>query len=457
MSDFPPPDDNTASFPDQVLPHSREAEEAVLGAVLIHPEVYYEVAQILRPEDFYIVRNRWIWEAFMRLNERRADIDYMLVIQELEKQGQIIEAGGPAYVTSLLSQTPTSLHAVAYAHIVEEHAIRRTMLTAANEMARMAFDQRRSVDTIIDESEKLVFGLSEHRLQHDLQPISIVLSTVYDQVDSLSQRSDEIFGVPTGLIDLDRLLGGLQKSDLLIIAGRPGMGKTGFLLSVAKNAAQKHKKHVAIFSLEMSSEQLVQRLIAQETGIDTQRMRSGKLADDEWPLFAQAIDVLGQTHIWLDDTPGITPLQLRTKCRRLHLEHHLDLILLDYIQLMSGDTRTDNRVQEVSYISRNLKQLARELNVPVLAAAQLSRAVEQRQDKRPQLSDLRESGSLEQDSDIVMFIHRPDALEKDSPRQNIAEIIVAKHRNGPTHPGIELVFLTNLARFDNAATVATRS
>lgn len=456
MSDFPPADDNMASLPEQAQPHSREAEEAVLGAVLIHPEVYYEVAQILSPEDFYIVRNRWIWEAFMRLTERRADIDYMLVIQELENQGQIIEAGGPAYITSLLSQTPTSLHAVAYAHIVEDHAIRRRMLTAANEMARMAFDQRRNVDTIIDESEKLVFGLSEHRLQHDLQPISKVLGTVYDQVGSLSQRTDEIFGVPTGLIDLDHLLGGLQKSDLLIIAGRPGMGKTGFLLSVAKNAAQKHKKHVAVFSLEMSSEQLVQRLIAQETGIDTQRMRSGKLADDEWPLFVQAIDVLSQTHIWLDDTPGITPLQLRTKCRRMHLEHHLDLILLDYIQLMSGDTRTDNRVQEVSYISRNLKQLARELNVPVLAAAQLSRAVEQRQDKRPQLSDLRESGSLEQDSDIVMFIHRPDALEKDSPRQNIAEIIVAKHRNGPTHPGIELVFLNNLARFDNAATAPRR-
>ncbi len=457
MSDYPPPEEPMASLPEQVQPHNREAEEAVLGAVLINPEVYYEIAQFLRPEDFYIVRNRWIWEAFMRLNERRTQIDYLLVIQELEQQGQIIEAGGPAYVTSLLSQTPTSLHAVAYARIVEENAIRRRMLAAANEMARMAFDQRRSVDTLIDEAEKSVFSLSEHRLQHDLQPISKVLSTVYDQVDSLSQRTDEIFGVPTGLIDLDRLLGGLQKSDLLIIAGRPGMGKTGFLLSVAKNAAQKHKKHVAVFSLEMSAEQLVQRLIAQETGIDTQRMRSGKLADDEWPLFTQAIDVLGQTHIWLDDTPGITPLQLRTKCRRLHLEHHLDLILLDYIQLMSGDTRTDNRVQEVSYISRNLKQLARELNVPVLAAAQLSRAVEQRQDKRPQLSDLRESGSLEQDSDIVMFIHRPDALEKDSPRQNIAEIIVAKHRNGPTHPGIELVFLNNLARFDNAATAAPRS
>jgi replicative DNA helicase len=251
-------------------------------------------------------------------------------------------------------------------------------------------------------------------------------------------------------------LGGLQKSDLLIVAGRPGMGKTGFLLSVAKNAAQKHKKHVAMFSMEMSNEQLVQRLIAQETGIDTQRLRSGKLTDEEWPLFTHAIEVLADTHIYLDDTPAITPLQLRTKCRRLHMEYELDLVMVDYLQLMSSDNRSENRVQEVSFISRNLKVLARELNVPVLAAAQLSRAVEQRADKRPVLSDLRESGSLEQDSDIVMFIHRPDALEKDSPRQNIAEIIVAKHRNGPTHPGIELVFLNNLARFDNAATTTRR-
>jgi len=247
-------------------------------------------------------------------------------------------------------------------------------------------------------------------------------------------------------------LGGLQKSDLLIIAGRPGSGKTGFMLSVAKNAAQKHKKHVALFSLEMSNEQLVQRLIAQETKIDTQRLRTGKLNDEEWPLFTHAIEVLGDTHIWLDDTPAITPLQLRTKCRRLHMEHGLDLIIVDYLQLMGSDTRNENRVQEVSHISRSLKVLARELNVPVLAAAQLSRAVEHRDEKKPILSDLRESGSLEQDADIVMFIHRPDMLDKDNPRQNIATLIVAKHRNGPTHPGIELVFLNNLAKFENAAT-----
>jgi replicative DNA helicase len=242
-----------------------------------------------------------------------------------------------------------------------------------------------------------------------------------------------------------------QQADLLIIAGRPGMGKTGFMLSVAKNAAQKHKKHVAMFSLEMSSEQLVQRLISQETGIDSQRLRSGKLKDEEWPLFTHAIEVLGDTQIWLDDTPGITPMALRTKCRRLHMEYQLDLVIVDYLQLMSGDLRTENRVQEVSYISRNLKTLARELNVPVLVGAQLSRAVEQRADKRPVLSDLRESGSLEQDADIVMFIHRPDAMDVDVEKKNKAEIIVAKHRNGPTHPGIQLVFLNNLARFDNAA------
>ena len=331
-------------------------------------------------------------------------------------------------------------------------SIRRRMLTAANKLARMAHTRDQSLDTIIGEAEKAIFGLKEDQAQRDIKPIQVVVSAYFDQVDQRSRHDEEIMGVPTGLLDLDRVLGGLQKSDLLIIAGRPGMGKTGFLLSVAKNAALKHKKRVAIFSLEMSNEQLVQRLIAQETGIDTQKMRTGKLDPDEWQLFVHAIEVLGETEIWLDDTPALTPMQLRTKCRRLELEHGLDLVVVDYLQLMSSDTRNDNRVQEVSYISRNLKILARELKVPVLAAAQLSRAVEQRTDKRPILSDLRESGSLEQDADIVMFINRPDALDKDNPRQNVAEIIVAKHRNGPTHPGIELVFRNNLARFDNAET-----
>jgi replicative DNA helicase len=455
MSEFPPIEQTTTTI-DSQQPHSREAEEAVLGAVLINPESYFDLTNKLRADDFYIIRNRWIWEAFTQLVERRQPIDFLTVCSVLEEKNHFDEAGGSPYITTLINQTPTSLHALAYADIVEENAMRRRMLEAANQLAKQAYDRGKNVNTLIDEAEKAVFGLSERRLTNDLQPIQTVLSNYYERVDQLSQQSDDIYGVPTGLIDLDRILGGLQKSDLLIIAGRPGMGKTGFMLSVAKNAAQKHKKHVAVFSLEMANEQLVQRLIAQETGIDTQRLRSGQLHDDEWAKFNHAIEVLGDTQIWLDDTPAITPISLRTKCRRLHMEHQLDLIIVDYLQLMSGDLRTDNRVQEVSYISRNLKVLARELSVPVLVGAQLSRAVEQRTDKRPVLSDLRESGSLEQDADIVLFIHRPDAMDANSPRQNIAEIIVSKHRNGPTHPGIELVFRSNLARFDNAAPVISR-
>jgi replicative DNA helicase len=462
MSDFKPQPEPPAGFFDsspseatladtQAVPYSREAEEAVLGAVLINPEAYYDVAQFIQADDFYIHRNQWVWNVFTRLHELRSPIDFLTVTEQLDQQGQLAEVGGPAYLTALIQQVPTSMHAEAYAHIIEENSIRRKMLSSANQIARLAYNREQTLNTVIDEAEKSIFGLSERRNRNDLQPIQQVLSQYYDHIDELSRRGSELYGVPTGLIDLDRLLGGLQKSDLLIIAGRPGMGKTGFLLSIAKNAAQIHKKHVAIFSLEMSNEQLVQRLIAQETGIDTQRLRSGKLLEEEWPLFTQAIEVLSDTHIFLDDTPAITPLQLRTKCRRLHMEYQLDLVIIDYLQLMTGDTRNDNRVQEVSYISRNLKILARELNVPVLTAAQLSRAVEQRADKKPVLSDLRESGSLEQDADIVMFINRPDAMDKDSVKQNIAEIIVAKHRNGPTHSGIELVFRSNLARFENAA------
>jgi replicative DNA helicase len=450
MSDYLPPEESTSPAAPTV-PHSREAEEAVVGAVLINPEAYYDVAQFLNAEDFYIHRHRWIWEAFTRLHESRTPIDLLTVANDLERMGQLGEIGGPSFLTSLVNQVPTSLNAESYGKIVEGHSVRRKMITAANKIASLAYDTETGVDEVMGESEKAVFNVSERRLRHDLQPIREVLSDYYDRIDDLSKRPEEIFGVPTGFIDLDKMLSGLQPSDLLIIAGRPGQGKTGFLLTVAKNAALTHKKHVAIFSLEMSNEQVVQRLIAQETGIDSQRLRNGKLTQEEWPLFTHAIEVMSDTKIFLDDTPAITPLQLRTKCRRLHMEFHLDLVIVDYLQLMGGDSRNDNRVQEVSFISRSLKVLARELNVPVLAAAQLSRAVEQRTDKRPVLSDLRESGSLEQDSDIVMFIYRPDQYEKDTAKQNIAEIIIAKHRNGPVG-SVELIFRSSLAKFENAAT-----
>ena len=433
------------------MPHNREAEEAVLGSVLINPEAYYDVAQFLKGDDFYIHRHRWIWDVYTRLHERRVPIDFLTVSSELEQLGQLAEVGGPAYLTALINNVPTSLHAEAYGRIIEETSIRRRMLTAANDIAKLAYQMDTGVETVMDEAEKSIFGVSERRTTRDLRPIQNVLSEYYDRIDQIAGRGEETFGVLTGFIDLDRLLGGLQPSDLLMVAGRPGSGKTAFMLSAAKNAALRNKKHVAIFSLEMSSEQLVQRLISQETGIDSQRLRMGKLAEDEWPLFTHAIEVLSDTVIFLDDTPALTPLQLRTKCRRLHLEFQLDLILVDYLQLMSSGVRSENRVQEVSYISRNLKVLARELNVPVVAAAQLSRAIEQRADKEPQLSDLRESGSLEQDSDVVMFIHRPELYEKDTLKQNIAQIKIAKHRNGPIGT-IELVFRSSIAKFENAAT-----
>ena len=442
----------TTSGAPQIVPNSRQAEEAVIGAVLINPEAYYDVAQFLQADDFYIHRHRWIWDAFTRLHERRIPIDFLTVSEELEQMGQLAEVGGPAYLSGLINNVPTSLHAESYGRLVEETAIRRRMLTAANDIAKLAYREDSTVETALDEAERAMFGVSERRTTRDLQSIQKVLSDYYDRIDQLASRGDEIYGVPTGFTDLDRLLTGLQPSDLIIIAGRPGMGKTAFMLSAAKNAAQKFKKHVAIFSLEMSNEQLVQRLVSQETGIDSQRLRNGKLQEEEWPLFTHAIEVLSDMVMFLDDTPALTPLQLRTKCRRLHMEYKLDLVIVDYLQLMGSGMRSENRVQEVSYISRNMKVLARELNVPVIAAAQLSRAVEQRADKEPQLSDLRESGSLEQDADIVMFIHRPEMYEKDTLKQNLAQIKVAKHRNGPVGM-VELVFRNNVAKFENAATM----
>lgn len=452
MKDFLPEESTAPASPG--VPHSREAEEAVVGAVLINPEVYYDIAQFLTADDFYIHRNKWIWEAFVRLHEKRAPVDLLTLSEELERAGQLAEIGGSAYLTSLINQVPTSLNAEAYGHIVEENAIRRKMINAANQIASLAY-KGDAIDQVMGEAEKAVFGVSERWTKHDVEPIRRVLSEYYDQVAELAKLGADFHGVPTGFIDLDKLLRGLHPSDLIIVAGRPGQGKSGFLLSVAKNAGLTYKKRIAIFSLEMSNEQVVQRLIAQETGISSQNLSTGKLTDDQWQLFNHAIEVFGSTQVFLDDTPALTPLQLRTKCRRLHMEFGLDLIIIDYLQLMTGDSRNDNRVQEVSNISRNLKVLARELNVPVLTAAQLSRAVEQRTDKRPILSDLRESGSLEQDADIVMFIHRPDDYEKDGDKSNITKISVAKHRNGPTGE-IDLIFRGDLTRFDNAATKVFR-
>jgi replicative DNA helicase len=436
--------------PDKLIPQNIEAEEAVLGSLLIDPEALFRLAPFLKEDDFYIQKNAWIYEAILALHERREPIDFVTLCDELERKEQLEEIGGAAYITRLINAVPSAIHAEAYGHIVEHAAIRRRLIHAATEIAQLAYQEDEDVDQTVDRAEQALFNVSQRRITRDLAPIQEVIRQYYDRIEYLYAHQGEPLGVPTGFIDIDRLLGGMQRSDFIIVAARPSVGKTSLCLSFARNAAR-HGQHTAIFSLEMSSEQIVQRMVSAETGIDSQRLRLGNLNEDEWPLFVQAIGKLAEHPIYIDDTPSISVLQLRTKARRLHAEHGLDLILVDYLQLMSGDTRSENRVQEVSYISRSLKAIARELDVPVVAASQLSRAVEQRTDKRPILADLRESGSLEQDADVVVFIYRDELYNPETDKQHIADIIVAKHRNGPTGT-VQLFFRNRLAQFLDAET-----
>jgi replicative DNA helicase len=433
-----------------MIPQNVEAEEAVLGSLLIDPEALFRVAPFLKGDDFYIQKNAWIYEAILALHERREPIDFVTLCDELERREQLEEVGGAAYITRLINAVPSAIHVEAYGHIVEHAAIRRRLIGAASEIAQLAYQEDEDVDLTVDKAEQALFNVSQRRITRDLAPIQDIIRRYYDRIEYLYDHRGEPLGVPTGFIDLDRLLGGMQRSDFIIVAARPSVGKTSLCLSFARNAAR-HGQHVAILSLEMSGEQVVQRLVSAETGIDAQRLRLGNLHEDEWPLFVQATGKLADHPIFIDDTPSISALQLRTKARRLHAEHGLDLILVDYLQLMAGDVRSENRVQEVSYISRSLKAIARELDLPVVAASQLSRAVEQRADKQPVLADLRESGSLEQDADVVMFIYRDEMYHPDTEKQHIADIIVSKHRNGPTGT-VQLFFRNRLAQFLDAET-----
>ncbi len=435
---------------DRLPPHSLEAEEAILGSLLIDPDAIFEVASFLRPEAFYRSKNRRIYEAIISLNENSTPIDLLTLNDELRRREQLEEVGGEGYLISLINAVPTSVNARSYGRLVEATALRRRMINAAGTIAELAYSEAENIEVVIDKAERALFSISETRTTRDLTPVKQIASDYYDRILELKELDTDVIGVPTGYIDLDRLLGGLNKSDLIILASRPGMGKTSLQIGIALTAALRHSKRIAMFNLEMSGEQLVQRMIAAETKIDSQRLRRGKLHEHEWPLFTEAIGRLSETRIFIDDTPSVTPLQLHTKCRRLHAEHGLDLIMIDYLQLMQGSTSFGgNRVQEISEISRSLKGLARELDVPVLAAAQLSRAVEQRQDKHPLLSDLRDSGSIEQDADIVMFIYRDEYYNADTTeRPGIAEIQIAKHRNGPTGT-IDLYWHAQLASFRN--------
>ncbi len=426
-----------------------EAEEAVLGALLIDPDAIIRVATMLRSEDFYREKHGWIYDTVLALHERREPIDFLTVCDELDRQGQLDAVGGAAFITALINAVPTSIHAEHYARIVERTATRRRLIDVAGQIAALAYQEADDVEEVVDRAEQILFGVSERRLTRELVPIRQILSEYYDRIEYLTRHRGDVIGIPTGFGDMDKLLGGLQRSDMIILAARPSVGKTSLALSIAHNTAKKYGQRVAFFSLEMSREQVVQRLISAETGIDSQRLRRGDIDGDDWRLFMEATGRLAETHFYIDDTPGISALELRTKARRLHAEVGIDLLVVDYLQLMRGDFRSENRVQEISSISRALKALARELNTPILALSQLSRGVESRTDKRPILSDLRESGALEQDADVVIFIYRDEMYNENTERKNIADIMVAKHRNGPTGT-VALYFQKELARFREA-------
>ena len=434
---------------ERLPPQNLEAEEAILGALLIDPDAIIRVATILRPEDFYREKHGWIYEAILLLHERREPVDFLTVCDELERREQLNEVGGAAFISTLVNAVPTSIHAEHYARIVERAGTRRRLIDAAGQIAALAYQESDDVEEVVDHAEQILFGVSERRVSRELVSIKQVLSDYYDRIEYLIRHRGEMIGIPTGFADIDKVLGGLQRSDLIILAARPSVGKTSLALSFAHNAAKKFAKRVAFFSLEMSDEQVVQRLISAETGIDSQRLRRGEIEEHEWGRFVTATSQLAETLFFIDDTPGISALELRTKARRLHAEVGLDMIAVDYLQLMRGDFRAENRVQEISSISRSLKALARELNVPVLALSQLSRSVESRSDKRPILSDLRESGALEQDADVVIFIYRDEMYNENTDRKNIADILVSKHRNGPTGQ-VALYFKKELAQFREA-------
>ncbi len=429
------------------IPASLEAEQALLGAILLEPKSFLSIAALLSGEDFFLKRHEHIWNAFSRLQERNDAIDYVTLSRELQDMSVLDEIGGPAYLTNLVNNTPTAVHAEVYGEMVARTSTRRKMLEASDSIRKLAHDEELPIDKVISEAEEALFAVSNSQIKREFVPLADALSDYWDEMEKLLEIGAGTVGMPTGFKMLDDLLGGFQKSDLVVFAGRPGMGKTSWMLTVALQLARRDQR-VAIFTMEMGVEQMVQRLISMETGIRVQKLRTANISSREQSRLSQAMGSIANLPLFIDDTPSITPIEMRTKCRRLQHEHGLDIVMVDYMQLMSaGKAYENNRVQEISFISRSLKELARELNVCLLSTAQLSRAVEQRQDKRPQLSDLRESGSIEQDADAVMFLYRDEVYNPDTTEfPNQADVLLSKHRHGPTGT-VQLYFEKSITKF----------
>jgi replicative DNA helicase len=431
---------------DRVPPFSLEAEQSVLGAMFLEREAVLVAAEILQPEDFYRDAHRYIFEAILDLEERGQPADLVTVTETLRQQGRLDDVGGLAFVTTLAESVPTAANVEYYARIVEEKAILRRLIREATRIIQNSYEASTEAAAILDDAEQAILRISQYRNQSGFMAIKDLISAAYDRIEFLYQNKGGVTGIPTGFKDLDRLTAGLQPSDLIVVAARPSMGKTSFALNVALHVALEAKIPVAIFSLEMSREQLIQRMLSSEAGIDGQRLRTGFLDEEDWLLLTTAMARLSEAPIFIDDTPSITVMDIRAKARRLVQERGQALILLDYLQLVNSRRAAESRQQEITEISRGLKALARELQVPVVALSQLSRAVEQRQDKRPVLSDLRESGAIEQDADVVAFIYRDEYYNPDTEKKGIAEIIIGKQRNGPTGL-VQLAFLKDSMRF----------
>jgi replicative DNA helicase len=433
----------------KIPPQNTDAEASLLGAILIDADAIVKIADIVRPDDFYEERNKRIYEAILNLYEKHSPIDVLTLSDQLKGNGFLEMVGGSSYLTELTNFVPTATHVEQYADIVAQKSLRRRLIKASQDIVGMGYDEQRSLQELVEEAESRLFEVSQRHVKQDISSIETILSESFDRLDELHKDKGKIRGVPTGFRDMDNILAGLQKSDLFILAARPSMGKTAFSLNLAHNVAVKSKEAVLFFSLEMSKEQLVDRMLSMESGVDAWALRTGNLTDADFEKIGHAMGTLSEAQIYIDDTPGITVSDLRTKARREAHLRPIGLIVVDYLQLMSGGARfgsEGNRVQEISEISRGLKGVARELNVPLIALSQLSRSVESRHPQIPQLADLRESGSIEQDADVVAFIYREEYYNPETDRKNLTDIFIKKHRNGPTG-AVELYFDREKQRF----------
>lgn len=432
----------------KIPPQNLDAEMSLLGAILIDDEVLANVSDRLKPHDFYDKRHALVYGAMYRLYEHHKPIDLLTLSDEMTKKGELENVGGSAYLTELTNYVPTAAHAESYAEIIIQKAVRRRLIKASSDIAELGFDEDKNIQELLETAEAELFSVSDAGIKQDLVSLEYILTESFDRIEELHRDKGKLRGIKTGYRDLDNMTAGLQKSDLIIIAARPSMGKTTLVTNLAYNVATQANQAVLFFSLEMSKEQLVDRMLADAAGIDAWNIRTGNLSDSDFEKLSTAMGEMAEAPIFIDDTPGLSVLELRTKARREAHNRPLGLIIVDYLQLMSAGARSygDNRVQEVSEISRGLKLIARELNVPVIALSQLSRSVENRSPQIPQLADLRESGSIEQDADLVMFIYREDYYNPETERQHITDLIIAKHRNGPTGR-IELYFHPERLRF----------